>query len=154
MGQFVQSSEQPIKLNPALQCPGNYMRLTTARFPKSAALQKNTGVPVGAVLTPLAKGDKEVPVVNFGAIGVVRCKKCRAYINPFVTWLENGHRWRCNICGLVNETSSQYFSHLDATGLRADRKQRPELSNGCVEIIAPREYMVRPPSGPCLRVCH
>ena len=33
-------------------------------------------------------------------------------------------------------------------GLRRDRDQRPELSKGVVEFIAPAEYMVRPPQEP------
>lgn len=42
----------------------------------------------------------------------------------------------------------EYFSHLDATGRRMDMDQRPELTKGSVEIIAPTEYMVRPPMPP------
>ena len=70
------------------------------------------------------------------------------YINPFVAWFENGRRWRCNICGQVNECPSAYFCHLDAQNQRRDRLQRPELSKGVVEFIAPSEYMVRPPQPP------
>ena len=66
-------------------------------------------------------GDKgvsndEIEVVDFGAtgitalsfltrifvmkivfsfsLGIIRCKRCRTYINPFVTWADNGRRWR------------------------------------------------------------
>ena len=47
---------------------------------------------------PMA-GDKgvendEIEVVDFGATGIIRCKRCRTYINPFVTWADNGRRWR------------------------------------------------------------
>jgi protein transport protein SEC24 len=37
---------------------------------------------------------------------------------------------------------------LDEHGKRADRFDRPELSKGAVEYIAPGEYMVRPPQAP------
>lgn len=37
---------------------------------------------------------------------------------------------------------------MDATGRRMDMDQRPELTKGSVEIIAPTEYMVRPPMPP------
>ena len=74
--------------------------------------------------------------------------RCRLYINPFVAWLENGRRWRCNICGQLNECPSAYFCHLDAANQRRDKLQRPELSKGVVEFIAPSEYMVRPPQPP------
>lgn len=42
----------------------------------------------------------------------------------------------------------EYFAHLDASGRRVDLDQRPELTKGSVEFIAPAEYMVRPPMPP------
>lgn len=75
-------------------------------------------------------------------------KRCRTYINAFVTFLENGRRWRCNICSQLNEVPAPYFCHLDEDGRRRDRESRPELSQGVVEFIAPSEYMVRPPQPP------
>ena len=65
-----------------------------------------------------------------------------------MNWLENGRRWRCNICTQINDTSAPYFCHLDADGNRRDRDHRPELSEGIVEFVAPSEYMVRPPQPP------
>lgn len=40
---------------------------------------------------------------------------------------------------------AEYYAPLDATGRRNDLDQRPELSKGSVEFVAPPEYMVRPP---------
>ena len=42
----------------------------------------------------------------------------------------------------------EYFCALDASGRRYDTNQRPELSKGTVEFVAPTEYMVRPPMPP------
>ena len=33
---------------------------------------------------------------------IVRCKSCRTYMNPFVSFVDN-RRWRCNVCTRVNE---------------------------------------------------
>jgi len=44
--------------------------------------------------------------------------------------------------------SNEYFCELDANGLRRDRLERPELTLGTVEFVAPAEYMVRPPQPP------
>lgn len=41
-----------------------------------------------------------------------------------------------------------YYAQLDATGKRVYLDQRPELTKGCVEYVAPAEYMVRPPMPP------
>ena len=77
-----------------------------------------------------------------------KTNRCRLYINAFVSWFENGRRWRCNICSQVNDCPSAYFCHLDAQNQRRDKLQRPELSKGVVEFVAPSEYMVRPPQPP------
>lgn len=56
--------------------------------------------------------------------------------------------------GLYSITSTpcsvpgDYFAHLDATGRRIDLDQRPELTKGSVDFVAPTEYMVRPPMPP------
>ncbi|GBG28457.1 Protein transport protein SEC24 [Hondaea fermentalgiana] len=141
--------QQPV-LDPAAQCDKAWLDPTLSKFPTSDALSEQSALPLGCILQPLAEhpDGKEPPVVNFGSVGVVRCRACRAYINPFVIWLENGRRWKCNLCNRDNETSTLYYSHLDANGQRADRMEHPELSQGCIEIMAPSEYMVRPPQAP------
>lgn len=42
----------------------------------------------------------------------------------------------------------EYFCPLDANGKRKDADERPELSQGSIEFVAPTEYMVRPPMPP------
>ena len=80
---------------------------------------------------------------------IVRCKKCRTYMNPFVEWDMNGRRWRCNVCSMANETPSDYYCALDETNRkRTDANQRPELTFGAVEYSANAEYMVRAPQPP------
>jgi len=43
---------------------------------------------------------KQLPVVTSSTI--VRCRSCRTYINPFVTFLDQ-RRWKCNLCYRVND---------------------------------------------------
>ncbi|KAF5831197.1 hypothetical protein DUNSADRAFT_13474 [Dunaliella salina] len=64
-------------------------------------------------------------------------------MNPHMTWMDAGRRYKCNVCHILNEVPVEYFSHLDHTGLRSDIGMRPELSGGTVEYVAPAEYMVR-----------
>ena len=135
----------------SIKVPKRFLRFTTGHIPSTASMASTAKIPVGAVLRPLAPcgpDEDEVDVVHPGAAGIIRCKRCRTYINPFVTWLENGRRWRCNICAMLNECPSAYFCHLDEDGQRRDKMQRPELNKGIVEFIAPAEYMVRPPQPP------
>ncbi|CAK4085636.1 unnamed protein product [Aphanomyces euteiches] len=134
----------------AAQCDPRYMRLTVNALPHSQEQANKSSLPLGVIVQPLAKPDKgkELDVVNFGASGVIRCKSCRTYINPFVQWVDNGRRWRCNLCGVSNDVAGNYFCHLGPDGLRQDKDERPELRGGSVEIVATAEYMMRPPPPP------
>ncbi|XP_020091801.1 protein transport protein Sec24-like At3g07100 isoform X2 [Ananas comosus] len=133
-----------------LNCHLRFLRLTTHTVPSSQSLLARWHLPLGAVVTPLAEvpEGEEVPIVNFGTAGVVRCRRCRTYINPYVTFTDAGRKWRCNLCSLLNDVPAEYYCALDATGRRLDIDQRPELSKGSVEFVAPTEYMVRPPMPP------
>jgi protein transport protein SEC24 len=131
------------------QCHPKFMRMTVNAIPSTAAHKTKACLPIGAIIQPMARvGNADVPVVNFGSTGVVRCRRCRTYINPFVGFLDGGRRWRCNVCSLVNDVPNEYFCELDADGMRRDRLERPELHLGTVEFVAPQEYMVRPPQPP------
>lgn len=46
---------------------------------------------------------------------------------------------------MVCECPPEYFCGTDGQGKRLDYQQRPELSCGSVEFVAPQEYMVRFP---------
>ncbi|KAJ0970469.1 hypothetical protein J5N97_023346 [Dioscorea zingiberensis] len=133
-----------------LNCHPRYLRLTTHAIPSSQSLLSRWHLPLGAVVHPLAEAPdgEEVPVVNFGSAGVVRCRRCRNYVNPYVTFTDAGRKWRCNLCSLLNDVPGEYFCALDASGRRCDADQRPELSKGSVEFVASTEYMVRPPMPP------
>ncbi|XP_062225139.1 protein transport protein SEC24 A-like [Phragmites australis] len=144
--------EEPIKVLEAypLNCHPRYFRLTTHAIPASQSLVSRWHLPLGAVIHPLAESPdgEEVPVINFGTAGVIRCRRCRTYINPYATFADAGRKWRCNLCTLLNDVPGEYFCALDASGRRYDTDQRPELSKGTVEFVAPTEYMVRPPMPP------
>ncbi len=51
-------------------------------------------------------------------------------------------RFKCNVCALLNEIPVEYFCSLDHNGRRRDADERPELSQGTVEYVAPADYMV------------
>lgn len=136
----------------SIKCDPKFLRTTVSKIVNSQAAATSSKVPLGIICSPM-KGDDgttndQVDVVDFGQTGIVRCKRCRTYINPFASWTDNGRKWRCNICGMVNETHHSYFCHLDSNGRRTDRDERPELSKCSVEFVAPNDYMVRAPQPP------
>jgi len=135
----------------SIQLPTSMFRLATGKLAQSLTQAASSKIPTGCLIRPLAPpfpDEDPIPTIQPGSAGIVRCKRCRTYMNAFCTWMDSGRRWRCNICFQVNDCVSAYFCHLDEQGLRRDRFERPELSKTVVEYVAPAEYMVRPPQVP------
>ncbi|KAL2753182.1 hypothetical protein ACRALDRAFT_1077646 [Sodiomyces alcalophilus JCM 7366] len=127
-----------------------YARLTMNNVPATAEGLASTGIPLGLVLQPLAPlqpGELEIPVLDFGDVGPPRCRRCRAYINPFMMFRSGGNRYVCNLCSFPNDTPSEYFAATTPQGVRVDRDHRPELTRGTVEFVVPKEYWTREPVG-------
>lgn len=131
--------------SPNANCPPKYVRSTLNAVPTTNSLLKKSKLPFALVIQPytsLHDVDDPVPVVQDQVIS--RCRRCRSYINPYVSFLDHGHRWRCNMCNLTNDVP-QAFDWDAAAQQSVDRWQRPELNHAVVEFVAPQEYMVRPP---------
>ncbi|KAJ9655658.1 COPII subunit [Neophaeococcomyces mojaviensis] len=131
--------------SPYANCPPKYVRSTLNAVPTTHSLLKKSKLPFALVIQPytsLHDAEDPIPVVPDQVIS--RCRRCRSYINPFVTFLDHGHRWRCNMCNLTNDVP-QAFDWDAAAQKSLDRWQRPDLNHAVVEFIAPQEYMVRPP---------
>ena len=60
------------------------------------SMRQRYQLPVGAVVHPLAD-PQDVPVIGLDHGGIVRCKRCRTYINPFVRWSDGGRWARCAV---------------------------------------------------------
>ncbi|RPB21424.1 COPII component protein [Terfezia boudieri ATCC MYA-4762] len=121
------------------------MRSTINAVPTTNSLLKKSKLPFALIIQPYTSlHDEESPVPLVSDTVISRCRRCRSYINPYVTFLDHGHRWRCNMCNLTNDVP-QAFDWDNAQGKQVDRWQRPELNYSVVEFIAPQEYMVRPP---------
>ncbi|KAL3899312.1 MAG: hypothetical protein SGCHY_002135 [Lobulomycetales sp.] len=141
--------------HPASNCHENYKTCTLTSVPNTSQLLEKSRLdpfiadifrlPFGLVISPYRStlpGEEEVPVIN--PLAIVRCRKCRTYINPWVQFVDQGTRWKCNLCYLSNEVPS-FFDWDPKTNEQLDRFARPELCHSVVEFIAPQEYMVRPP---------
>lgn len=127
-----------------------YARLTLNNIPSSSDFLSSTALPLGMVLQPLAQpdpGEPPVPVLDFGNTGPPRCRRCRAYINPFMSFRAGGNKFICNMCTFPNDVPPEYFAPLEMTGARVDRLHRPELMMGTVEFLVPKEYWNKEPVG-------
>ncbi|KAF2151175.1 beta-sandwich domain of Sec23/24 [Myriangium duriaei CBS 260.36] len=129
-------------------CSPKYARLTMNNIPASQDALTSTGLPLGLILQPLAplqEGEQPIPVIDFGNEGPPRCRRCRAYINPFMTFRSGGSKFVCNMCTHPNDVTSSYFAPTDPSGIRVDRAERQELMLGTVEFTVPREYWSKEP---------
>jgi protein transport protein SEC24 len=127
-----------------------YARLTLNNIPISNDALAATALPLGLILQPLAplqEGEQAIPVLDFGDVGPPRCRRCRAYINPFMQFVSGGNKYVCNMCTYPNDTPGEYFAPTDHAGVRTDRLQRPELMLGTVDFTVPKEYWSREPVG-------
>ncbi|RXM35787.1 Protein transport protein Sec24C [Acipenser ruthenus] len=121
----------------------SYIRCTAYNFPCTSDMAKQSQVPLAAVIKPLATLplDEAPPyIVDHGETGPIRCNRCKAYMCPFMQFIEGGRRFQCGFCSCVTEVPPHYFQHLDHTGKRVDCYDRPELSMGTCEFTATVDY--------------
>ncbi|KAL6036357.1 hypothetical protein STEG23_004438, partial [Scotinomys teguina] len=130
-----------------------YIRCTTYCFPCTSDMAKQAQVPLAAVIKPFADiPSNETPLylVNHGESGPVRCNRCKAYMCPYMQFIEGGRRYQCGFCNCVNDVPPFYFQHLDHMGRRVDHYEKPELSLGSYEYVATLDYCRKnkPPNPP------
>ncbi|KAH0615945.1 hypothetical protein JD844_026615 [Phrynosoma platyrhinos] len=170
-----------------------YLRCTTYCFPSSSDLAKQAQIPLAAIIKPFANvlanevrrtnmNSEEIflftaiittpiYVVNHGETGPIRCNRCKAYMCPFMQFIEGGRKYQCGFCSCVNDELLDismhmkqaisfplfvslvppfYFQHLDHVGRRIDHYERPELSLGSYEYVATLDYCRnnKPPQPP------
>eukprot|EP01119_Soliformovum_irregulare_P014673 TRINITY_DN4026_c0_g1_i1.p1 TRINITY_DN4026_c0_g1~~TRINITY_DN4026_c0_g1_i1.p1 ORF type:complete len:883 (-),score=243.77 TRINITY_DN4026_c0_g1_i1:77-2725(-) len=135
-------------------CSPRFMRMTMYTIPCASDLQSSAHIPLGIIVQPLAElgaGEEEVPVVDFGPSGPVRCNRCRSYINAFAQFTHGGRSYICKICDATNDVPQQYYCPLDMTGRRQDLVNRPELLKGSVDFVVSTstEFSSRPIQPPC-----
>ena len=59
-------------------------------------------------------------------------------MNPFMQFVADGARFRCNFCGALSDTPHDYVAATGPNG----RAERPELCCGTIEIVATPDFMV------------
>ncbi|GCB67484.1 hypothetical protein scyTo_0015121, partial [Scyliorhinus torazame] len=123
-----------------LNCSPDLFRCTLMNIPQTQALLNKAKLPLGLLLHPF-RDLTHLPVITSSTI--VRCRTCRTYINPFVTFLDQ-RRWKCNLCYRVNDVPEE-FMYNPLTRSYGEPQKRPEVQTATVEFIASSDYMLRPP---------
>jgi protein transport protein SEC24 len=124
-------------------CSKNFIRTTCEKLPSNNGILRDASFPIGMIINPYCFYENELPIVNYGDKEIPRCisSTCRAYINPFVKWIEGGEKWICNICGYINDTADYYYSRLDKNNNRVDKEEKTDINCGSYEFIANSTYM-------------
>jgi len=120
-----------------------YLRSTMYAVPTTPDMMKQTSVPFGLVISPMAQHQTgEAPLYPGTSLanGPVRCIRCKAYMSPLMQFMDGGRRFTCMLCHQANETPPEYYCNMDSQGARADKYQRPELCLGAYEYICTPEY--------------
>lgn len=166
-------ADHPIVVQDMGNCSPRNLRLTLNCIPSTQDLLQQSNMPLAVLVQPLAPphpGEeplqvrlfrppwsfetrcRQVPVtcgrrwqqvVDMGSGGPLRCVNCKAYINPFMNFFDYGRKFSCNFCGAANITPHDYVENIGPDGRRRDADERPELSRGSVEFVAPQQFMVR-----------
>ncbi|XP_060569226.1 protein transport protein Sec24C-like [Ruditapes philippinarum] len=124
-------------------CNPRFLRSTMYNVPCTSDMLKNSHIPFALTISPFAKlqdDENPPPIVNLGELGPVRCKRCKAYMNPNMMFIDGGRRFQCVFCGAATDVPDAYFAHLDHTGRRVDSYDRPELCLGSYEFVATKDY--------------
>ena len=125
--------------------PKEYLRPTINIFPKSEIQMNQLSVPIGLIISPTSSFAQEgdIPILNYGENNdVPRCKneKCKAFINPYVKFVNNSENWECNLCKCINKTEDYYFKYIDNNGMSINKDTKIELNNGTYEYILNKSY--------------
>uniref|UniRef100_A0A6I8RLE1 SEC24 homolog C, COPII coat complex component n=1 Tax=Xenopus tropicalis TaxID=8364 RepID=A0A6I8RLE1_XENTR len=91
-----------------------YIRCTSYNFPASSDMAKQSQVPLAAVIKPLATlPPDELPpfLVDHGETGPIRCNRCKAYMCPFMQFIEEPSMQR----GFCSFSHQYFFSQAKKT---------------------------------------
>lgn len=134
-----------------------YYRATINTIPRDLTMLKTSAIPF-FLSVELNKESISVPIVNEE---LVRCSKCKGYLNPFVEIINPGYKWKCNLCETVNEVVVP-FQMVDRKTCENQKDPfinssfnktyfvREDLKNEIYEIEAPDSYNVSTPDPPVI----
>ncbi|XP_073458352.1 protein transport protein Sec24B isoform X1 [Aquarana catesbeiana] len=123
-----------------LNCNPEFFRCTLTSVPQTQALLNKAKLPLGLLLHPF-KSKPRIPTITSSSI--VRCRSCRTYINPFVSFIDQ-RRWKCNLCYRVNDVPEE-FMYNPVTRSYGEPHKQTEVLSSSVEFVASSDYMLRPP---------
>lgn len=132
-------------------------RATVGNIPEDQSVLRDSEIPL-FFSVEFEKESVPVPLVTEP---LLRCEKCKAYLNPYVEIMMPGLRWRCNLCSAVNEVQNAFLMHERkvnenpadvALNSQFNREHflREDLRSDIYELDAPDTFGVKTPDPPIL----
>ena len=83
-----------------------FMRGTVIQAPMEQSFQQQSHIPFGFIVQPFAEQNQyeyqneipDIPCIDYGEEGPFRCHRCKAYVNPYMTFKDGGTNVECNFC--------------------------------------------------------
>jgi len=134
-----------------------HYRSTFSNIPTDQSKIRSTEIPL-FFSVDFQKPDVETPIISEN---LVRCEKCKGYLNPYVEIISPGFKWKCNLCEYVN-TCAEAFSmfsrepneHTSNPIANAEFNRthyaRKDLTNDIYELEAPESFIMKTPDAPTL----
>jgi protein transport protein SEC24 len=83
------------------QASPRFIRSTLYSAPVSSELHKQTAVPFALCIAPFAElneDEAEPPLSDMAGLTPPRCIRCKAYMCPFMQFIDGGRRFSCPFC--------------------------------------------------------
>lgn len=123
-------------------CDPRLLSLSMYNIPVDEHLRSATKLPLGLSIQPFATRipDGPLPLIDQRTeTGPLRCKRCRAYINPGYKFGFDGTA-TCNICDVKLRLPSDELISPGISLQGPDISFKPEMQKGSVEFLVPQMY--------------
>lgn len=132
-----------------------FYRASINTIPNDQTKLRNSAIPF-FLSVDFQNDDESVPIIKET---LIRCEKCKTYLNPFVEIINPGYKWKCNMCTTINEVSIPFqmkerrlCENTSDPFLNAAFNKtnfiREELTNELYEIEAPDTFNITTPDQP------
>ncbi|CAK70402.1 unnamed protein product (macronuclear) [Paramecium tetraurelia] len=138
--EYIQNKQNSVQIQ--FNASYNNIRCTSNIFPQSKQTFIDAKIPFAIMIQPYGQSVQDGFVsVNNGGYPIIRCASCRAYLNPFMNFIDDFDYLRCNLCNLITQIGFNTIT-------KENSNQRIELTLGSYDIKAGQEYQARPPMAP------
>ena len=121
--------------------PCRFARSSCYAVPESSSALAKSEYRLAVVFTPFAEqteSEEQVPVSDKREVPILRCERCRAFVNPGFVFKDNYLKYACNLCEFEGSVPPNCFDLSTQLQL-----QYPETKNAVYDFIVPESFRQR-----------